>query len=77
MATVKGRQILLLRMLARCRSVNMVLNVHRNHEAYQRRGEWDMEARGKGDYIPIATLVTARMTPALRWAAMRVILMFQ
>ena len=30
----------------------------------------------EGDYIPIATLTT-RMTPALRWAAMRAILMFQ
>ena len=30
-----------------------------------------------GDYIPIATLpVTTRMTSALRWAAMRAILMF-
>ena len=29
----------------------------------------------EGDYIPIAT-VTARMTSALRWAAMRAILMF-
>ena len=28
------------------------------------------------DYIPIATLST-RMIPALRWAAMRAILMFQ
>ena len=30
---------------------------------------------GEGDYIPVATLTT-RMTPALRWAAMRAILMF-
>ena len=30
---------------------------------------------GEGDYIPFAT-VTTRMTPALRWAAMRAILMF-
>ena len=28
----------------------------------------------EGDYIPIATL--SRMTPALRWAAMRAVLMF-
>ena len=37
-----------------------------------------MEVGGEGDYIPIATLsgVTTRMIPALRWAAMRAILMF-
>ena len=34
-----------------------------------------MEVGGEGDYIPIAT-VTTRMTSALRWAAMRAILMF-
>ena len=33
-----------------------------------------MEVGGEGDYIHIATL-TARMTSALRWAAMRAILM--
>ena len=36
----------------------MVLNVHRNHKAYQGRGEegeGDMEVEGEGDYIPIAT----------------------
>ena len=31
-----------------------------------------MEVGGEGDYIPIATL----SPPALRWAAMRAILMF-
>ena len=40
--------------------VNMVLNVHRNHKAYQGRGEGGMEVGGEGDYlsiyIPIATL---------------------
>ena len=37
-----------------------------------------MEVGGEGDYIPIATLAaTTRMIPALRWAAMRAILMFQ
>ena len=35
-----------------------------------------MEVGGEGDYIPIAT-VTTRMTSALRWGAMRAILMFQ
>ena len=35
-----------------------------------------MEVEGEGDHIPIATLtVTTRMAPALRWAAMRAILM--
>ena len=34
-----------------------------------------MEVGGEGDYIPIATdTVTTRMTSALRWAAMRAIL---
>ena len=32
-----------------------------------------MEVGEEGDYIP----VTTRMIPALRWAAMRAILMFQ
>ena len=31
---------------------------------------------GEGDYIPIATLPPPELTPALRWAAMRDILMF-
>ena len=38
----------------------MVLNVHRNHKAYEGRGEggglWGVEVGGEGDYIPIATL---------------------
>ena len=36
-----------------------------------------MEVMVEGDYIPIATLSPLRMTYALRWAAMRAILMFQ
>ena len=32
---------------------------------------------GEGDYIPIVYTVTTRVIPALRWAAMRAILMFQ
>ena len=40
--------------------VNMVLDVRRNHEAYQGRGEWGeggTEVRGgEGDYILIGTL---------------------
>ena len=35
-----------------------------------------MEVGGEGDCIPIATL-TNRMASALRWAAMRNILMFR
>ena len=31
---------------------------------------------GEGDYITIAKLSPTRITPALRWAAMRAILMF-
>ena len=57
----------------------MVLNVHRNHKAYQGRGEGrkgGMEVGEDGDYIPIATAVITRMTPALRWASMRATLMF-
>ena len=34
-----------------------------------------MEVGEEGDYIPVTTL-TSRMTPALRWAAMRAILCF-
>ena len=36
-----------------------------------------MEVGGEGDYIPIVYTVTTRVIPALRWAAMRAILMFQ
>ena len=36
-----------------------------------------MEVGEEGVYIPIATLVTTRRTSALRWAAMRAILMLQ
>ena len=37
-----------------------------------------MEGGGgeEGDYIPVDYTVTARMTPALRWAVMRATLMF-
>ena len=35
-----------------------------------------MEVGREGDYIPIATMSPTRMTPALRWAAIRAILMF-
>ena len=57
----------------------MVLNVHRNHKAYEGRGEWGEGGREvveEGEYyIPIATLSPPER-PALRWAAMRAILMF-
>ena len=37
-----------------------------------------MEVGGEEDYVPIDIYtVTTRMIPALRWAAMRAILMFQ
>jgi len=41
------------------KSVNMVLNVHRNHKAYYNirdREKGGMEVREEGEYIPIATL---------------------
>ena len=60
--------------------MNMVLNIHRNRKAYWGRGEGGKGVwrRGKREtIIPIATLsVNTRMTPALRWAVMRAILMF-
>ena len=53
----------------------MALNVHKNHKAYSGRGEGGMEVVEEGDYIPIRYTVTTRMTPKLRWTAMRAILM--
>ena len=35
-----------------------------------------MEVGGEGDYYTYSYTVTTRMTPALRWAVMRAILMF-
>ena len=51
----------------------MVLNVHRNIRLIR-----DGEKRGRGGGIlyTYRYTVTIRMTPALRWAAMRAILMF-
>ena len=43
-------------------------------------GEGGMEVGGEGDYISLANTgvcVTTRMIPALRWATMTAILMFQ
>ena len=57
----------------------MVLNVHRNHKAFEGRGEWGdggMEVGEEGEYITYRYSVTTRMIPALRWAAMRANLMF-
>jgi len=61
----------------------MVLNVHRNHKAYQGRGKGVWRWREREIlflYIYVYTYrytVTTRMTSALRWAAKRAILMFQ
>ena len=60
----------------------MVLNVHRNNTAYYERGEvggggGGMEVGGGGGREIIYThryTVTTRMTSALRWEAMRAIL---
>ena len=52
----------------------LLVNIHGGEKAYQGRV---YGGGGEGDYAPIATLaVTTRKTPALRWAAMRAILMF-
>ena len=57
--------------------VNMVLT-STDTTRLIRDGGGGMEVGGEGDYIPIATLSSlTRMIPALRWAAMRAILMFQ
>ena len=55
----------------------MVLNVRRHHKTYWGLGEGRMwyGVGEEGDYIPIT--VTTRMTSALRWAAMKAILMFR
>ena len=45
-----------------------MLNVRRNHKAYYGRGQ--RGGKGGGIYI-ICYIVTTRMTPALRWAAVR------
>ena len=60
----------------------MVLNVHGNRTAYYERGAagggggGGMEVGG-GRLYTFRYTVTEGMTPALRWAAMRAILMFQ
>ena len=61
----------------------MVLNVHKTirliRDGEKPGGKEGMEVGRGGDYIPFATLspFTTRMIPALRWAVMRAILMFQ
>ena len=56
----------------------VVLNVHRNRKVYQGRGEGGKVCGGggEGDYHTCRYTVTTRMTSALRWAAMRAVLMF-
>ena len=59
----------------------MVLDVQRNHKVYYGRGEGvkgGMEVVGSGGRLyTYRYTVTIRMTYALRWAAMRAILMFR
>ena len=55
----------------------MVLNIHRNRKAHLGRGEGGMEVGEEGERYTYRYNVTTRMIPALRWAAMRAILMFQ
>ena len=60
----------------------MVLNVHRNHNAYRdgetvKGGGGGYGGGGRGRLYIYRYTVTTRMTSALRWAAMRAILMFQ
>ena len=58
----------------------MVLNVHRNQKAYEGRGqggEGGREVGGRGRLYTYRYTVTTRMVPALRWAAMKAVLMFQ
>ena len=68
-----------------CESVNTVLKVHRNHEKYYGRGEGGggggggvsgYGGGGRGRVYTYRYAVTTGMTPALRWAAIRAILMF-
>ena len=57
----------------------MVLNIHRNRTALIRDGEkgGGYGGGGRGRLYTYRYTVTTRMTSALRWAAMRAILMFQ
>ena len=57
-------------------AVNMVLNVHRNRTAYREGGGRGYGGGWRGRLYTYHYTVTTRMIPALRWAAMRAILMF-
>ena len=53
-----------------------MLNVHRNRNAYYGRGEGGeggMEVGGRGRLYTYRCSVTTRMTPAVRWTAMRAV----
>ena len=56
----------------------MVLNVQETARLIKdvEKGEGVTEVGEEGDYYTYRYTVTTRMTPALRWAAMRTILMF-
>ena len=58
--------------------VNMVLNVHRNHKLIRdgEKGGTGYGGGGRGKLYTYRYTVTTGMTSALRWAAMRAILMF-
>ena len=55
-----------------------MLNVHRNHKAYEGRveGGRGYGGGGRGRLYTYRYTVTTRMTPALRWAGMKAILIF-
>ena len=55
-------------------SVSMMFNSHRKNIRLVRDGE--KECGGTGSLYTYRYTVTTRMTPALRWAVMRAILMF-
>ena len=57
---------------ARCLTSTETIRLIRDGE----KGEGVMEVGVEGDYSTNRYTVTTRMTPALRWAAMRAILMF-
>ena len=64
-----------------CVKVNMVLNVQKKKKKKRLIRDWEKGGRGyggegRGSSYTYRCTVTTRMTPALRWAAMRAILMF-
>ena len=71
------RSFYLLCVLSQCCEVSVVFNVHRNHKAYSvGTGIRGHGGGGRGRVYNYRYTVTTRMKPALRWAAMRAILMF-